>query len=167
MGARGLVFIYYCPDKSPPQMRMVYSTSKTAVRASLTRPPVSHPLLCVAEQGGLVGAAHHWPGAAEDRDKRQGGAQRGVPSVFFDRGSHKPIQQRQLTAGSHSRKCWRLAEGSGHGGMFRFRSALSQWNVPFSFHFLVQGHPVYTMGAPRVNAGGKSKRIVIPPPVAY
>jgi hypothetical protein len=28
----------------------------------------------------------------------------------------------------------------------------------------VQGHPVY---APTVNVGGKSKRIVIPPSVAY
>jgi hypothetical protein len=31
----------------------------------------------------------------------------------------------------------------------------------------LQGHPVYTMGAPTVNVGGKSKRIVIPPSVAY
>jgi hypothetical protein len=34
-------------------------------------------------------------------------------------------------------------------------------------HKRLQGHPVYTMGAPTVNVGGKSKRIVIPPSVAY
>jgi len=122
-----IFFIYYCPEKSSPQLRMVYSTSKPSVAAS------AEPIIGAIRRKVEVGDR------SELNEEYLRAATAASPAASPATSPYQP--KRPGTGGS----------------------------LPLSSdkHKPAQGHPVYTMGAPTVNAGGKSKRIVIPPPVAY
>lgn len=127
-----IFFIYYCPDKSPPQLRMVYSTAKPAV-ASSAEPIVGQirRKVEVCDRTELTEEYMRSTAAA--------------PASPYSSPYNSPLQAR-------------LNASRGTAGGSQLGSSSNK---------TLQGHPVYTMGAPTVNVGGKSKRIVIPPSVAY